>query len=608
MMRKLYVVSLLLFCLVLQFNSIAFASSYSQIISFGDSLSDNGDADNYGFGVASNGDVWLDHLAGILGVELLDMAYGGARTYGHPSSAVSPATTGYQFGFGWQIEQYLATFTVDPDALYTIWIGGNDLLNLEGASPEAVIGNAVTIISQGINDLVTAGVQNILVINMPNLGLTPLMNGQNTEEPFNLFNDPVGGTQLSEAFNAALDAAISPYGSTINLTKLDIFTLMADFISEGLFDNTTNMLQFAGETSDSYLFFDAIHPTTLGHSSVADEAASSVRPVPALTFPSETIENSTPTYTWNSDPKATWYKLFVGDSSEEKIYAQWYEASEICSDGSCTVTVESELLNDNYEWWVKSWNDYGSIWSDGMTFTVQAGGTPPSKVILASPSETTQDATPTFTWVADPVSTYYKLWVGFPNGDKAFAQWYDAAEICSGGNCSVTFETELLDDDYEWYVKSWNESGKVWSDGMAFTVSEIGLDECGVLAGDGSTCAGCDGVANSGIEFDECGVCGGDGSTCETTSLGLFCSNDCDGSFCSNWSSNSPCVDSDLSSSCLGTSTGMYCSQSCSSDADCENPNRDMKCLTSCPDYPDQAGKCWSVSDYTFMTNSICPE
>jgi len=92
-----------------------------------------------------------------------------------------------------------------------------------------------------------------------------------------------------------------------------------------------------------------------------------------------------------------------------------------------------------------------------------------------------------------------------------------------------------------------------------------------------------------------------------STWLGLFCSNDCDGSFCQSWSSNSPCVESDLRSPCLGTSTGMYCSKSCSNDADCANQNRDMKCLTSCPNYPDVAGKCWSVSDHAFMTNLICP-
>jgi hypothetical protein len=64
------------------------------------------------------------------------------------------------------------------------------------------------------------------------------------------------------------------------------------------------------------------------------------------------------------------YKLFVGDSSGAKIFTIWYVASEICSNGTCSVAGESELSNDNYEWWVKSWNEFGSLWSDGMSFSV----------------------------------------------------------------------------------------------------------------------------------------------------------------------------------------------------------------------------------------------
>ena len=41
------------------------------------------------------------------------------------------------------------------------------------------------------------------------------------------------------------------------------------------------------------------------------------------------------------------------------------------------------------------------------------------------------------------------------------------------------------------------------------------LDACGVPNGDDSSCAGCDGVANSNKVNDVCGVCDGDGSSCE---------------------------------------------------------------------------------------------
>eukprot|EP00029_Vermamoeba_vermiformis_P000282 TRINITY_DN1030_c0_g1_i4.p1 TRINITY_DN1030_c0_g1~~TRINITY_DN1030_c0_g1_i4.p1 ORF type:complete len:1469 (+),score=345.30 TRINITY_DN1030_c0_g1_i4:97-4503(+) len=41
-----------------------------------------------------------------------------------------------------------------------------------------------------------------------------------------------------------------------------------------------------------------------------------------------------------------------------------------------------------------------------------------------------------------------------------------------------------------------------------------GYDPCGVCGGNGTSCAGCDGVPFSGKTRDPCGVCGGDGSSC----------------------------------------------------------------------------------------------
>ena len=37
------------------------------------------------------------------------------------------------------------------------------------------------------------------------------------------------------------------------------------------------------------------------------------------------------------------------------------------------------------------------------------------------------------------------------------------------------------------------------------------LDECGICHGDDSSCAGCDGLPNSGTVPDLCGTCGGSG-------------------------------------------------------------------------------------------------
>ena len=193
--------------------------------------------------------------------------------------------------------------------------------------------------------------------------------------------------------------------------------------------------------------------------------------VATLVSPSGTTENTSPDFSW-STVCATWYRLLIQDSAGEKVHEQWYDVSDICSAGTCQVSPDLNLSSGDYEWFVKSWTDYGRVWSDGMTFTIQGNEAPPSKVTHTSPSGTIQSSTQTFSWVADPASTWYKFWVGFPNGDRLFAEWYHATDICSGGNCSVTLKSELMDGEYEWYIKSWNDYGRLWSDGMSFTVTK----------------------------------------------------------------------------------------------------------------------------------------
>lgn len=193
-----------------------------------------------------------------------------------------------------------------------------------------------------------------------------------------------------------------------------------------------------------------------------------------LTSPSGSTEEINPTFKWNEDPYSTWYKLFLWDSSEKTVYTNWYESSAICIGGSCSVSIGLELPVGEYEWFVKSWNSYGSIWSDGMTFNTSS---PPSKVTQTSPSGLLSSSVSNFTWVSDPASTWYRLWVGYSDDQKISAKWYEANDICSAGTCSVLFETELMDGDYKWYIKSWNSYGKAWSDGMSFTIATDSTDE-----------------------------------------------------------------------------------------------------------------------------------
>ncbi len=230
--------------------------------------------------------------------------------------------------------------------------------------------------------------------------------------------------------------------------------------------------------SDDYDFFNAKGTIVDDDPEGCSGALTSTgeRIVQPLSFPvlvsvSGTITETSPTFVWNTDPHATWYKLFIWDDKEEKIFAAWYEASEICNSGTCSVSPSLQLVSGSYEWYVKSWNDYGSLWSNGLTFIVDAGDPPPGKVNLIAPTGTGENVGPDFEWEPDLSASWYKLFVQDNDAKKIFAIWYEASEICDNGTCSVSPPLQLVSGSYEWYVKSWNEIGSTWSDGMIFKVN-----------------------------------------------------------------------------------------------------------------------------------------
>ena len=266
MRRRLILLGILVLCLASAWPAKALA--LDGIVVFGDSLSDNGPADGHGLRVSSNGRVWADYLAERLGLGLLDMAYSSAQTDYHP------VTDSAKWGFCWQIDEYLNTMgSASPNKLYIIWIGGNDLLK-RTSDVGLVIDNALTNIAHGIDRLIEAGAQNVLVMSLPNLGSTPLMNGRNLhmngpDQPHTFVDNPDGGTKIAQGFNTVLDRALSLYPRTVNLLQFDVFALMNRFIAEGVFDNSSHMLMANQPTDKSYMFWDRIHPTDDAHRRIA---------------------------------------------------------------------------------------------------------------------------------------------------------------------------------------------------------------------------------------------------------------------------------------------------------------------------------------------------
>lgn len=151
------------------------SAAFTQVISFGDSLSDSGNISllNPGFPLApyfpghfSNGPVWIETFSAGLGLAS-NPSFGGGTNYalggsvtGAPLSSTIPLTS--------QAGIYLTNVAgvADPTALYVIWGGGNDVRL-------GNIGNSVSNIGSIVAALAGAGAEHFLIANLPNIGLTP---------------------------------------------------------------------------------------------------------------------------------------------------------------------------------------------------------------------------------------------------------------------------------------------------------------------------------------------------------------------------------------------------------------------------------------------------
>jgi phospholipase/lecithinase/hemolysin len=297
------------------FASLAQAGSIDAIEAFGDSLSDVGNifglagvpAAPYVNGQFSNGNVWVQDLALGLGLGPLtpSLAGGTDYAYGDAQSGVTlfnpnPGSVFDLTSPGGQISQFQAANPsgADPNALYTIWIGANDLNAIPGiatpAQVEADLGMITENVDSAIGALAGMGAKNFLVVDVPDLGKTPDA----------IATGPAGvaaASAISGAFDSVLVNGGGPLPSLaalaaangIDIDLLDTYGLLdeitADPAAYGLTDVTdpclTGEINFAGgtpcATPNQYLFWDGDHPTAAGHAIIADVALDLVTPEPA---------------------------------------------------------------------------------------------------------------------------------------------------------------------------------------------------------------------------------------------------------------------------------------------------------------------------------------
>ena len=270
---------------------------FSAVYAFGDSLSDAGNVAFATLGVVpqapysdgrfTNGDVWVQDLARNLGLPAVkpsleggtDYAYGGALTGTTPVHTANPT----------DLPSQLAQFEANvphpaANALYTVWAGSNDVLDIANATETAAqqvasvqqaAGNEAAVIS----GLIAHGAKDLVVMDVPDLGKTPY----ETARPLTAAASSV----LAQDFNTDLGAAIRQIMATsgASIDTINTYGLLdaaiADPSAYGLTNvteplwngtltsSTSGTLAATGAAQSGYLFFDSLHPTATGHALLA---------------------------------------------------------------------------------------------------------------------------------------------------------------------------------------------------------------------------------------------------------------------------------------------------------------------------------------------------
>ncbi|MDO9285576.1 MAG: SGNH/GDSL hydrolase family protein, partial [Aquabacterium sp.] len=282
------------------------AQAYTGLFVIGDSISDSGneaaatgmfsplpDGNSFvpslayaPYGTFSNGFAWTTQLAGMLGLAAdpfylggSNFAFGGARVSG--ADVPTPTLTtqlGYFLG---------ATGGAAPGgALYIVQGGANDARDAAlavggGADLFTTAGAAGVAYAAGIGNIVdqlqAAGAQHILVVNTPNIGVTPAARAV-----------PGGagayaGAVVSGVMNGFLANRMA---GEAGVQMFDAYSFLSGAVmNPGAFGfaNVTDACGVVGGgvDCDTALFWDGIHPTAKMHGAIAGAVFAQVVPEPA---------------------------------------------------------------------------------------------------------------------------------------------------------------------------------------------------------------------------------------------------------------------------------------------------------------------------------------
>ncbi len=280
---------------------------YTGLVVFGDSYSDVGNLfvastelqastgqpvqpalDHHFYGRFSNGPIYTDVLAFGLHVALQpsllgggDYAFGGALNDSNVNELPPNGTGFYARGaFPWSLTAETQAFAAqaaksgaDPNALYVVFSGLNDVAAILQGRPGVTVGGTIGGILGTIETIKAAGGKTVLVPNLPDEGVLPVVTALAPIVP----GISAAATGLTRQYNAALNAALD--GVTgIRVIRFDTFSLIDKVVANPSrygFVNATTPCYSGPVTPDpagvvcadplQYVFWDGQHPTTSFH-------------------------------------------------------------------------------------------------------------------------------------------------------------------------------------------------------------------------------------------------------------------------------------------------------------------------------------------------------
>ncbi len=277
--------------------AMAQTSPYSQTIFFGDSLTDSGTfrptlvqlnpaASVAGRFTTNPGFVWSEFLSQYYGTAAVsanqggtNYAVGGARVGTDATQAFGPITVPVP-ALTTQVGSYLSAHggRADPNALYTVWGGANDLFAAAASPANApvIIGQAVTAQVGIVANLQNNGARYILVPNIPDLGRTPS------------FLNSAAASGLAASYNTALFNGLTAQG--LRVIPLDTFNFLREITASPAqygFANVTSpacgasssltctpLNYVAPGAAGTYAFADGVHPSLAAHQMLGQYAIS----------------------------------------------------------------------------------------------------------------------------------------------------------------------------------------------------------------------------------------------------------------------------------------------------------------------------------------------